>query len=507
MVSAGATNRAVAATGMNEGSSRSHSVFTITVGQRDVVNNSMKCGKLVLVDLAGSEMVRKTNASGQQLEEAKMINKSLSALGQVINALTDDKATHVPYRDSKLTRILQDSLGGNSKTVLIIAVSPSSYNASETVSTFRFGNRAKSIENKVSVNQTRSVEELENLLMRAEKAIDAQTAHIISLATQLQAVKSGGMQLAPSANTQGKVMVDESNLAAETEAMKKLQDDLNALLQELEDEKQDSLRKETELFELNNLLKEKDRVIQDKSKEVLDLQKNNDHFKERSDQLLKEKISASSDLEAAKASYEEEMAKAKYHLKEYEVSLQTSQAENQQLRSEIAELSGDNTETNNKPTNNKPAAVIAPSNAVEDDEYSVLPNSTGMRRTVTSRASTSSIPIEDLTSKSLAHQNRQELLDTFCTQFAALCGKFEIDENISAELFTVFDMFSIQSDKLIQILEEKYAQSDKVSHKRIRDLEDHRGRLEKDLQGRIQNVSMLLVPFPIILQHIICVCF
>jgi kinesin family protein 5 len=184
---AGAANRAVAATGLNLGSSRSHSVFTITVSQKDVVTSATKSGKLVLVDLAGSEMVRKSNATGQQLEEAKMINKSLSALGQVINALTDDKLNHVPYRDSKLTRILQDSLGGNSKTALIIAVSPSSYNSAETVSTLRFGTRAKSIENKVVINQTRSVEELEGLLVRAEKAIDAQAAHIITLSTQLQA--------------------------------------------------------------------------------------------------------------------------------------------------------------------------------------------------------------------------------------------------------------------------------------------------------------------------------
>ena len=84
----GAANRAVAATGMNEGSSRSHSVFTITVSQKDLSNNTTKSGKLVLVDLAGSEMVRKSNASGQQLEEAKTINKSLSALGQVRHVST-----------------------------------------------------------------------------------------------------------------------------------------------------------------------------------------------------------------------------------------------------------------------------------------------------------------------------------------------------------------------------------------------------------------------------------
>ena len=174
---------------MNEGSSRSHSVFTITISQKDMSTAAAKSGKLVLVDLAGSEMVRKSNAVGQQLEEAKTINKSLSALGQVIYALTDEKQTHVPYRDSKLTRILQDSLGGNAKTVLIVAISPSSYNFNETLSTLRFGMRAKSIENKVTVNQTRSVEELEGLLVRAEKAIDAQAAHIMSLAAQLQALQ------------------------------------------------------------------------------------------------------------------------------------------------------------------------------------------------------------------------------------------------------------------------------------------------------------------------------
>lgn len=109
----GSKNRAVAATGMNEGSSRSHSVFTITVVKRDRGTNIAMSGKLVLVDLAGSETNKKTGTTGQQLKEATMINKSLSALGNVINALTEasNRAVHIPYRDSKLTRVLQDSLG------------------------------------------------------------------------------------------------------------------------------------------------------------------------------------------------------------------------------------------------------------------------------------------------------------------------------------------------------------------------------------------------------------
>lgn len=95
------------------------------------------------MDLAGSEKVAKTGASGQTLDEAKTINKSLTTLGQVITALTDGKSTHVPYRDSKLTRILSESLGGNSKTCLIITCSPSIYNEQETISTLKFGKRAK----------------------------------------------------------------------------------------------------------------------------------------------------------------------------------------------------------------------------------------------------------------------------------------------------------------------------------------------------------------------------
>jgi kinesin family member 5 len=117
-------------------------------------------------------MVRKTQATGQQLEEAKTINKSLSALGLVINALTEDKqSSHIPYRDSKLTRVLQDSLGGNAKTALLINCSPSSYNVNETLSTLRFGTRAKRITNKPKINEQRSVEELNQLLHKVSAHI------------------------------------------------------------------------------------------------------------------------------------------------------------------------------------------------------------------------------------------------------------------------------------------------------------------------------------------------
>lgn len=159
----GAQNRAVSATNMNAVSSRSHSVFLINITQTDTTTGSIKTGTLNLVDLAGSEKVGKTGASGQTLEEAKKINQSLSALGQCIHALVENKP-HIPFRNSKLTRILQQSLGGNSKTTMICACSPSPFNAEETISTIKFGQRAKTIKCKVKVNQFRSAAELELLI-------------------------------------------------------------------------------------------------------------------------------------------------------------------------------------------------------------------------------------------------------------------------------------------------------------------------------------------------------
>ena len=167
----GNDNRAIGVTDMNKQSSRSHSVFMLTIQQNNNVDFSSKTGKLFLVDLAGSEKVGKTGAKGQTLDEAKTINKSLTTLGQVINALTDGRSTHVPYRDSKLTRVLQDSLGGNSKTCLIITCSPSIYNEAETISTLRFGKRAKQIKNKPKINKEMSLQELKFLLDQAEKQI------------------------------------------------------------------------------------------------------------------------------------------------------------------------------------------------------------------------------------------------------------------------------------------------------------------------------------------------
>ncbi|GAA6052189.1 hypothetical protein JCM3770_000787 [Rhodotorula araucariae] len=188
----GGSARAVSSTNMNAESSRSHSIFVMTVQARNTETGTQKTGSLFLVDLAGSEKIGKTGATGQTLEEAKKINKSLSALGMVINALTDGKSSHIPYRDSKLTRILQESLGGNSRTTLIINCSPSLYNETETLSTLRFGMRAKSIKNKARVNAELSPAELKALLKKAQRDCANSGAYIALLEQEVAVWREGG---------------------------------------------------------------------------------------------------------------------------------------------------------------------------------------------------------------------------------------------------------------------------------------------------------------------------
>ncbi|XP_074236294.1 kinesin-like protein KIF17 isoform X2 [Saimiri boliviensis] len=156
IMEAGWKNRSVGYTLMNKDSSRSHSIFTISIEISAVDEwgkDHLRAGKLNLVDLAGSERQSKTGATGERLKEATKINLSLSALGNVISALVDGRCKHIPYRDSKLTRLLQDSLGGNTKTLMVACLSPADNNYDETLSTLRYANRAKNIRNKPHINE------------------------------------------------------------------------------------------------------------------------------------------------------------------------------------------------------------------------------------------------------------------------------------------------------------------------------------------------------------------
>jgi hypothetical protein len=168
----GINHRQTSATLMNEGSSRSHAIFTITIEQKIVKEVETPEGeekkedgpatvteeisaKFHFVDLAGSERIKKTGASGKLMKEGISINKGLLNLGLVISALTKESggSSHIPYRDSKVTRILQDSLGGNSRTTMIACVSPAESNYEETMGTIKYASRARNIKNKPIVNR------------------------------------------------------------------------------------------------------------------------------------------------------------------------------------------------------------------------------------------------------------------------------------------------------------------------------------------------------------------
>lgn len=151
----GSHKRQVAATKCNDLSSRSHTVFTVTVYTKRTTETGedfVSTGKLNLVDLAGSENIQRSGAENKRATEAGLINKSLLTLGRVINALVD-RGSHIPYRESKLTRLLQDSLGGRTKTCIIATLSPAKSNLEETISTLDYAFRAKNIRNKPQVNQ------------------------------------------------------------------------------------------------------------------------------------------------------------------------------------------------------------------------------------------------------------------------------------------------------------------------------------------------------------------
>ena len=167
LLATGDRNRNVASTSMNLTSSRSHAVFMVKIEKREkvdreamektdtrgkFVNQSMTKSTLYLVDLAGSERVSKTKVSGTRLDEAKNINLALLALGNCIQALTEGRTRYIPFRDSKLTRLLEDSLGGNSKTSLVVTIGPAITNYQESVSSLLFGSRAMKIQNAPELN-------------------------------------------------------------------------------------------------------------------------------------------------------------------------------------------------------------------------------------------------------------------------------------------------------------------------------------------------------------------
>ncbi|KAL5013938.1 hypothetical protein ScPMuIL_008208 [Solemya velum] len=173
----GTKNRTLAATKMNVSSSRAHTIITITFSQRFVEDNMTKQSRINLVDLAGSERAKQSGATGDRFQESKAINKSLLTLGNVIKSKSIQKQITVctvspPYRNSKLTMLLQNALGGNSKTVMIATISPAREHYEQTLSTLKYADRAKSIQNKAVVNKAKTDILIKELLDEKEKLLD-----------------------------------------------------------------------------------------------------------------------------------------------------------------------------------------------------------------------------------------------------------------------------------------------------------------------------------------------
>ncbi|KAF1335339.1 Kinesin-like protein, partial [Globisporangium splendens] len=196
----GGASRATGSTLTNEQSSRSHAIFTLVLHQRELATGACHKAKFHLVDLAGSERAKRTGAVATWSKEFASINQGLLALGNVISALGDEKrrnmvtatvngGVHVPYRDSKLTRLLQDSLGGNSKTLMIACASPAAINFEETLNTLKYANRAKSIRNRPIVNQHEVSSTDDELVEKQKQSVNdiaRMKAEIAHLHTQLQ---------------------------------------------------------------------------------------------------------------------------------------------------------------------------------------------------------------------------------------------------------------------------------------------------------------------------------
>nr|XP_006003256.1 PREDICTED: kinesin-like protein KIF3A isoform X2 [Latimeria chalumnae] len=320
----GHKNRSVGATNMNEHSSRSHAIFTITIecSEKGIDGNMhVRMGKLHLVDLAGSERQAKTGATGQRLKEATKINLSLSTLGNVISALVDGKSTHVPYRNSKLTRLLQDSLGGNSKTMMCANIGPADYNYDETISTLRYANRAKNIKNKARINEDpkdallrefqKEIEELKKKLEEGEEISGSDSSG--SEEDEEEEGSEGGEKKKKRRDQAGKKKVSPDKMI---EMQAKIDEERKALEAKLDMEEEERNKARAEL--------------EKREKDLLKAQQEHQSLLEKLTALEKKVIVGGVDL-LAKAEEQEKL------LEESNVELEERRQRAEQLRKELEE--------------------------------------------------------------------------------------------------------------------------------------------------------------------------
>uniref|UniRef100_A0A1Q3EWD5 Putative kinesin-like protein n=1 Tax=Culex tarsalis TaxID=7177 RepID=A0A1Q3EWD5_CULTA len=262
----GSQERAVASTAMNAVSSRSHAIFTLSMTNRTLAGDkpTVTTSKFHLVDLAGSERPKKTQATGERFKEGVKINQGLLVLGNVISALgsVGGPAGHVPYRESKLTRLLQDSLGGNSLTLMVACVSPADYNCEETINTLRYANRAKNIRNKAVINQDPNQAEIRRLnaiiqelrleLLTATAGKENGGADSVNRPSTVPGKLGGGLVRS---STESHISADSIRRERELQdKIRKLQEQLQSALQDMATDQLQTITAEKIIEEIEALL-------------------------------------------------------------------------------------------------------------------------------------------------------------------------------------------------------------------------------------------------------------
>jgi len=305
----------VAATQMNERSSRSHCCFVINIKQRKVetigsggeemTQETNLAAKINLVDLAGSERAAKTGAEGSRLKEGAAINQSLSTLGQVINMLAEGASGHIPYRNSKLTRVLQQALGGNAKTVMIATISPADNNYQETLSTLQYASRAKKIKNTSVRNEDVSQRMIRELREEVERL--------------RAAVQAGDGVMSPGGTTNEETIKMQETIAMLEDTKKRQWEEVQALSKAFEEERSKILKNETQVRSImQNVKEEKLQVLR------------------RQQELEREKVLLSKALRQTKSGYDQTKSKLEKCMTEYQ-TLETS-GESEKAQTVLAEI-------------------------------------------------------------------------------------------------------------------------------------------------------------------------
>ena len=355
LLSIGDRNRSTAITAMNAHSSRSHAVYMVKIEKRvkyspeqleelekkgEMPDQSMTKSTLYLVDLAGSERVKKSRASGNRLDEAKNINLALLALGNCIQALSDKKAKYIPFRDSKLTRLLEDSLGGNSKTSLIVTIGPSVGHLQESLSALQFGLRAMKIENRPELN-----------IKVDYRALCAQ------LQAELDKINDGSNMF----NIEKEQYLDEiNNLKIQIEKLLAEREQMESLLEEYRNGHNDLTKfeesKKAEIEKIHNSYKVKlekkdsehkkfldeiDKLMVDQEKDTKLNQRQIVDLKSQNKYLTNELKHAQEELEQEKADREIRASQLVTEIDDLKEKLQAEKIKAQEYQQEIKKISDD----------------------------------------------------------------------------------------------------------------------------------------------------------------------